>query len=116
VTTTADRERQWNLREIPDDIRAAVEADVNEKGTNRTAVVVSILANALGVRYEPSTRPTPSGDSPVWNLILPPKLHQKLYDQAYRKRLSMNALALSFLARHYDLPYEPPRRGRPAAA
>lgn len=107
------------------DVKAAVVADAKARNLSLNNVVVSILAERYGVRFEGTGRRSNASwakngsgsDSPQMPVPVPERLHAKIKREAERRererrresgptaQFSMNELVERDLCDHYGLPY-----------
>lgn len=105
------------VTDVPDGIRAAVEADAAKRNLSVNAVVTAILAQLYGVPYTPPAYPyTEAGASDDWLVRMPDELRSAI--RAHARSLaqgSQRGCILRALAAHYGLPEVSPRRRRDEA-
>jgi hypothetical protein len=100
------------LTGLPDETRAALAGDAEERDMSRNEVVVQALADYLGVKHEPRSsrwRPVPTSSGPV-SFEVPKKIRDRLRITAARKGATMQGLVRLALAERYGLPTEAPTR------
>lgn len=103
------------IEDVPETLRAAVEADAAERDTNRNDVICELLAYRFKVRYTPSGYPYRPGEATQWNLRMPAELREAIRQHAKsisteRRKISQRGLVIATLQAHYDLPVDSPRR------
>lgn len=115
-----DRERMRyvakNLRNVAPDIRDAVVGDAVQHGITISDVVGGILATAWDIPYELSGERTAGlkdadGQRSQLNVLIPQEMAQRIWLVSRSRGLTESSLVQSVLAEHYELDYEPVRRG-----
>lgn len=107
---------QFNVREVPPSLYAAVERDAQENDRNRNDVICEILATRFKVAFEPSGYPfRPSDGSDQWMLRMSSALLEALRAAAREgsapgRQIAVSRLIFATLQAHYGLPVESPRR------
>ncbi len=103
------------IEDVPEALRAAVEADAAERDVNRNDVICEVLADRFRVRHEPSGYPYRPGEATQWNLRMPAELRDAIRDHAKaatteHRKISQRGLVIATLQAKYDLPVDSPRR------
>lgn len=99
-----------DIRNVPDDIRTAVDADAREREMSVRDRVLEILGDRYGVAVELSGYPYTLGStSSHWNVPLPPELYVRIKADATGGR-SMVGCVLAGIAREYGIPFSAQRR------
>lgn len=105
-----------DIRGVPADVRAAVQADAANRGVSLTDVVGEVVAGRYGVRWEPSGYPNVGGgDTDHWNLRVPVVLRDALKATAEAIGGTITGCLILALQQHYGLATTAPTRrtGRP---
>jgi len=105
------------VTEVPASIRAAVEADAQERNLSVNAVVVGVLASRYGVAHDATGYPyTETNGSDDWLVRMSPDLREAVRSHA-RALIggSQRGCVLLALSEHYGLTPESPRRRRDPA-
>ena len=99
-----------DIRNVPDDIREAVDTDARERGMSVRDRVLEILGHRYGLTVQLSGRPyTGTAGSNHWNIPMPPELHAMIRAHATGGR-SMAACVLAGIAHEYGIPFSAQRR------
>lgn len=100
-----------DIRKVPADVRAAVDADARARGLSREAVVAEILAAKYKRKWEPTGYPhQPLTDTDHWNIRVPLPVKNQLVRDKERRGGTITGLVLYAIREHYGLPNEPPTR------
>lgn len=103
-----------DVRDVPPEIRAAVEGDAQARNVSVNDVVGEALSGWAGLEWTPSGYPFSGVDgSNQWNLRIPKPLHDVV--RAHAAALpggTQRGVVLLVLADHYDLPKHSPRSRR----
>lgn len=99
-----------DIRNVPEDIRAAVDADARERGMSVADRVLEILGDRYGLTVQLSGRPyVGTSGSNHWNVRMPPALYERVKAHATGGR-SMVGCVLSAVAAEQGIPFSPTRR------
>jgi myo-inositol-1-phosphate synthase len=100
---------------MPAHIKSALVRETARRGVSLNDVATGLLADAFGVRYQPTGRRSPlPGSSPVVLLRIPDELKDELQAEAARSNRTLNDVVLLALSRQLDVPFVSNRR-RPGA-
>jgi myo-inositol-1-phosphate synthase len=96
---------------MPAHVKAALVRETSRRGASLNDVATGLLADAFGVRYQPTGRKSPlPGASPVVLLRVPPELRNELQSEARRTAQTVNDVVLRTLATELDVPFVSNRR------
>lgn len=99
-----------DIRNVPEDIRAAVDADAEDRGVSVTDRVLEILAARYGVTVQLSGFPyIGTSGSNHWNVRMPPELHARIKADATGGRTILGCV-LATVAAAYGIPFSAQRR------
>lgn len=99
------------LRFIPARLKGKIKRRVEQEGTNMNDVLVKLLADAYGVKFEGTgVRRLRIGTSSQINLKVPAELKDLLERDAYAKRETERNLAVEIICEEFDVPFA--RTGR----
>jgi len=103
---------------MPPAIKRGVVREVARRRSNLNDVVVAILADRFGVRFEPSGRRRKAvpGAAGAVVLRMPPELRRELKEAARRRRRNVNDLVLLTLADALEIPFASNRKDPPMAS
>lgn len=98
------------VEDVPEAVRAAVEADSIERDMTRNDVVIEIMARRFRVPYTPSGYPHRGSATTTWHLKMPRALHSAIRGSTEGTKLTARGVIIATLELHYDLPVTSPRR------
>jgi hypothetical protein len=99
-----------DIRDVPEEIRAAVDREAAERDMAINDVVGEILASRYGLKWTRSSSSYQGGGSDHWLLRMPVKLRDTLRGHAENVDGTLTGVVLLNLAARYGLPTQSPRR------
>lgn len=102
---------QVDIRNVPDAIVLAVDADARQRGVSRNDVIAETVAQRYGLDWKPSGYPYLEADlSDHWNLRLTATMRDALKAHARAIGGTMTGCVLLALGSRYGIRVAPPRR------
>lgn len=100
-----------DIRAVPEDVRARVAWEADDRNVSLNDLVVEIVARRYGIPWEPSGYPyVGGGESNHWNLRIPTVVRDALRAHARAIGGTITGCLILALQQNYGLPETNPRR------